>query len=129
MPASRVCCSIVAALLAASPALPAVAGPATPAPAVAVTPALPSDIPGGAPAASLQAASLFAWQEFIALNWPAKAGQRDVPDLTRRFGAATSGPLVWHTYRSKVEIFPGANSATVVPHGYRRHSGQTGANK
>jgi hypothetical protein len=42
-----------------------------------------------------------------------------VPDLTQKFGAATSGPLVWHTYRSKSEIFPGANKAMVVTHGYK----------
>lgn len=92
--------------------------PAAPAAAIAVVPAAPSDIAGGAPGASLQAASLFAWQEFIALNWPAKAGQRDVPDLAQKFGAGVNGPLVWHTYRSKIEIFPGTNSATAPPPGY-----------
>jgi hypothetical protein len=39
--------------------------------AINVNPALPSDIAGGAPAATLQQAAAFAWQEFIALNWPA----------------------------------------------------------
>lgn len=118
MPAPSIPASFFAALLAALVAVPAIGGAATPAPVVSVTPDVPSDIPGGARNASLQAASLFAWQEFIALNWPAKAGQRDAPDLAQKFGAATSGPLVWHTYRSKSEIFPGANSKDVVPHGY-----------
>src|ERR1043165_6082455 len=52
----------------------------------------PSDINGGAASATLQDASLFAWQEFIALNWPAvnQTGQvntRDVPDSTAIFGS------------------------------------------
>jgi hypothetical protein len=41
-----------------------------------ITSTPPADIPGGAKNASLQAAAIFAWQEFIALNWPAKAGVR-----------------------------------------------------
>jgi hypothetical protein len=74
--------------------------------AINVNPALPSDIDiaGGAPAATLQPAAAFAWQEFIALNWPAMAGQRDIPDLNQKFGAST-GPLVWETFRGKVGIF------------------------
>src|SRR5579862_2870646 len=67
--------------------------------------ALPADIPGGAPAATLQQAAAFAWQEFIAANWPALAGTRDTPDPGQKFGAVSSGPLVWQTFRSKVEIF------------------------
>ena len=85
----------------------------------------PSDIPGGAASANLQSAAVFAWQEFIALNWPAVAqtGQvntRDQPDPNAVFGdpkysgAQAVGPLVWHTFRHKVETFPGTGS----PHGY-----------
>ncbi|AZC18922.1 hypothetical protein [Pseudomonas sp. CMR5c] len=85
--------------------------------AITVSPNVPRDIPGGAPQASLAAAAAFAWQEFIALNWPARAGQRDVPDFNRPFGAS-GGPLVWQTYRSKVEIFPGNGNANVGPPGY-----------
>jgi hypothetical protein len=78
----------------------------------------PADINGGAASASLQDAGVFAWQEFIALNWPAvpQTGQpntRDQPDPTAVFGNST-GPLVWHTFRHKVEIFPGMGQ----PHGY-----------
>jgi hypothetical protein len=65
--------------------------------AINVNPALPSDIAGGAPAATLQQAAAFAWQEFIALNWPAMVGQRDKPDPNQKFGAG-SGPLVWQTF-------------------------------
>jgi hypothetical protein len=81
--------------------------------ATALSPTLPPDIPGGAPTATLSAAAAFAWQEFFALNWPAvtqsgQAGTRGVADTSRPFGDPTyTGPLVWETYRSKIEIFPG----------------------
>src|ERR1044072_1308303 len=71
----------------------------------------PPDINGGAASASLQDAGVFAWQEFIALNWPAvpQTGQvntRDQPDPSVPFGS-TSGPRVWHILPHKVDIFPG----------------------
>jgi hypothetical protein len=85
----------------------------------------PTDIPGGAGSANLQSASVFAWQEFIALNWPAvpQTGQlntRDQPDPNAIFGDPKySGPLVWHTYRHKSEIFPGTLTLpSPPPHGY-----------
>src|SRR5262249_54706870 len=93
-------------------------GAQDPPPAITISPNFPSDVPGGAPNASLQTAAAFAWQEFIALNWPAKAGVRDTPDPAQKFGAPTTGPLVWHTYRAKNEIFPGSNSQNKPPHGY-----------
>jgi hypothetical protein len=68
---------------------------------------------GGAPAATPAQAAAFAWQEFIALNWPAgpqtgQPGQRDTPSTSAKFGDPTySGPLVWETLRAKAEIFPG----------------------
>ncbi|HEV7370439.1 hypothetical protein [Arenibaculum sp.] len=97
------------------------------APTITVQPAVPSDIPGGAPAADLQAAAAFAWQEFIALNWPAQpvtgvpnAYNRDTPDTNAKFGQGAAAstntvPLVWQTYRHKVEILPGT---TGVPSNY-----------
>jgi hypothetical protein len=45
------------------------------------------------------------------------AGQRDIPDTNQKFGTETSGPLVWQTYRSKVEIFDLA-AGTNAPPGY-----------
>lgn len=87
---------------------------------------LPSDIPGGAGNATITDAALFAWQEFIALNWPASpsgvsgSNTRGNPDNTKRFGDDSSGPdqanqpVVWETYRSKVETFPGVGD----PPGY-----------
>lgn len=78
-----------------------------------VSPKLPVDITGGALTATLSLAASFAWSEFFAVNWPAvsqtgQIGTRGVADTTRPFGDPTyTGPLVWETYRSKVEIFPG----------------------
>lgn len=84
----------------------------------------PKDIKNGAASATLQDAGVFAWQEFIALNWPAvpqtgSPNTRDYPDTNAIFGdpkysGAQGGPLVWHTFRHKVEIFPGMGQ----PHGY-----------
>ena len=88
---------------------------------ITISPVVPADIPGGAQSATLEDAAVFAWQEFIALNWPAVAqtgatGNRETPDTTKKFGQVdpTFGtPLVWETLRHKVEIYPG----TGTPHG------------
>jgi hypothetical protein len=75
---------------------------------------VPDDILGGAPNANLGEAAVFAWREFVALNWPARGDPRDTPDNMKLFGQpGYTGPLVWHTYRAKVEIFPGIGQ----PHG------------
>ena len=91
----------------------------------------PSDIKNGAASASLQDAGIFAWQEFIALNWPAvpqtgSPNTRDYPDTNAIFGdpkysGAQGGPLVWHTFRHKVEIFPGMGN----PPGYQGSTAST----
>jgi hypothetical protein len=103
------------ALALALGALPA-AAQTPPLPVVTVSPVLPTDIPGGAPNATLQQAAVFAWQEFIALNWPAvkqegKPGNRETADTDKWFSdpkyTSAGHPLVWHTYRGKVETFPG----------------------
>lgn len=80
---------------------------------VTVSPDLPGDIHGGAAGASLEQAAMFAWQEFIALTWP--AAKRGEADRTARYG--TSGPVVWETFRGKVEIFPGFG----LPHGNTKY--------
>lgn len=108
-------CLGLAALLAASAQEPSNAN------AITISPVVPADIPGGAQSATLEDAAVFAWQEFIALNWPAvaqtgAAGNRETPDTTKKFGQVdpTFGtPLVWETFRHKVEIYPG----TGTPHG------------
>ncbi|MCG6863731.1 MAG: hypothetical protein LJE70_21120, partial [Chromatiaceae bacterium] len=84
---------------------------------IEISPEVPDDIRGGAVDANVVQAARFAWQEFIALNWPADTTneQRDVPDENATFGDPSfDGPLVWHTFRHKVETFPG----TGIPHGY-----------
>lgn len=90
------------------------AAPAAQPPVITISRVVPTDIPGGAPGASLTAAAAFAWQEFIALNWPAvpqtgAPGTRDQADAGAKFGVRAY-PLAWHTYRGKVEIFPGTGN-------------------
>lgn len=76
---------------------------------------------GGAPAATPAQAAAFAWQEFIALNWPAgpqqgNPGQRETASVTCHFGdPRCTGPTVWQTFRSKVEIFPGRGTPPGYP--------------
>ena len=79
---------------------------------IAVNTDLPGDISVGAQSATLEDAAAFAWQEFIALNSPALQGSRDTPDPNGKFG--NSGPVVWETFRHKLEIYPGTGEA---PHG------------
>ena len=89
-----------------------------------ISPELPEDISGGAPNANQTQAAAFAWREFIALNWPAveqtgELGTRGKAAATLKFGQkSTDHHLVWETLRTKVEIYPGAGSATVTPNGY-----------
>jgi len=95
---------------------------ASQAPTITISPSVPSDISSPI---NLQNAALFAWQEFIALNWPAvpqtgALNTRDTPDTSKKFGDPTyNGPLVWHTFRGKVEIYPGTGN----PPGYVNNSG------
>ncbi len=109
--------------------------------AITISSAMPSELnppynpgghpAGGAPDATPAQAALFAWQEFIAMNWPAgpqqgMPGQRDSPSTTVRFGdAGYAGPLVWETLRGKVETFPGNTNpfSVVFPPGYPGPSG------
>ena len=100
--------------------------------AITSTPPTELNATGGGPAqATLQQAAKFAWEEFFALNWPAgpqngQSNQRDTPSATCALGdhsSNCSGPLVWETFRGKVEIFPGHGappgySATAPSFGY-----------
>ncbi len=74
----------------------------------------PHDVSAGA-TASPQDLAIFAWQEFVALNWPAldpaTTGMRGRPDPTKQFTDANPGLTVWQTYRHKNEQFPGDKSS------------------
>ncbi|HEY0327657.1 MAG TPA: hypothetical protein VGC77_01040 [Rhodopseudomonas sp.] len=102
----------------------AVAGAHAQTPPIVVSSNLPSELnppfaagppsSGGAPAATPAQAAAFAWQEFIALNWPAgpqqgQNNQREAPSSSCKFGdpGSNCSLLVWETLRGKVEIFPG----------------------
>lgn len=45
----------------------------------------------------------YSWQLFIAMNWPAQAGQRGTPDCARQPG--DPGYTVWQTYKTVEETF------------------------
>ncbi|HYS49813.1 MAG TPA: hypothetical protein VEM36_13670 [Xanthobacteraceae bacterium] len=81
-----------------------------------VSSAIPGDECGGAFRNSPELAMIFAWNSFIALNWPALGGVRDTPDTGKTFGANVS-PVVWETMRAKVEIYPGNGNRMTGPHG------------
>ena len=78
---------------------------------ITIGPDGPQSLPAAASALSLEDAARYAWNQFIALNWPAvdqtgAPNTRDMPDRSALFGQNTGQPLVWHTYRSKVELYP-----------------------
>ena len=77
------------------------------------------EIPGGAPAATLQQAAAFAWQEFIAANWPALAGQRDIPIPVRNSAPAAAR---WcgrrSAARSRFSTSPRRAAGGFAPPGY-----------
>ncbi|MFL5331756.1 MAG: hypothetical protein ACJ8H8_00915, partial [Geminicoccaceae bacterium] len=83
-------------------------------PANFISPNVPHDVPAG-PAATVAQLAVYAWQEFIALNWqatdPGQTGIRGQPNTAVDFFdiAPTNGsfPLVvWQTYKHKNELFP-----------------------
>lgn len=50
-----------------------------------------------------RAADIFSWQEFLALNWPARSGLRGEANLKQSIGA--SGPRVWETWKENREVY------------------------
>jgi len=98
------------------------------APVPAVSPDLPADVAdatgGGAPFPEFDD---FSWRSFIALNWPAgtSAANRGQPDTSRSFGDA-SGPRVWTTWKSRLEIFqpPDAAVQPVAPAAWQSFDGK-----
>lgn len=62
-----------------------------------------------APSASQADFDRYSWQVFVALNWPAKNGERGQPDCDQTIGQ--EGPLVWQTYKTVEQVFlPGATN-------------------
>jgi hypothetical protein len=66
----------------------------------------------------------FAWQSFIASNWPVAKGTRGVPDSIRAIGATDAGmpvPVLWMTSKGISDVFlpkgapPNGNWQTQVP--------------
>ena len=51
----------------------------------------------------------FSWQSFVALNWPAKPGQRGVPDQPDNPAVFTRAPngtaVVWGSYKTSDDLF------------------------
>jgi cytochrome c len=72
-----------------------------------IAPELPRDVEGGLRQANLnvvqRAADLFSWQEFMALNWPAKEGERGEPDRARKIGEP--GSRVGETWKETYEVY------------------------
>ena len=68
---------------------------------------LPDDVEGKLAQPNLndvqRASDLYSWQTFIALNWPAKAGERGIPDVSKPINA--QGPRVWETWKEAYEVY------------------------
>jgi len=66
------------------------------------------------PSTQQTALATFAWQEFIALNWPSSyttgTPTRGQPDTSKSLGQFaqpdSAGELVWQTYKHRVEVYP-----------------------
>ncbi len=129
---ARASARLLAAVVATG-CLPAVAAQAQMGTDITISSAVPSELNpanGGAPNATPQQAAAFAWQEFIALNWPAgpqmgQEGQRDAPSSSCKFSDpnCNASPTVWQTFRGKVEIFPGTGNP---PPGYDKSNQSLG---
>ena len=112
----------VAGMLATNGGAEAAQAPA-PAGTIPLGPTPPSDI---ASPAGPQQAAVFAWQEFIALTWPAKPNPtpgssgyyRGQPDLTATSGSTgPDGLTVWETFYHRTELYPGyaTGAGNVLP--------------
>jgi cytochrome c len=68
---------------------------------------LPAEVEGGLAQPNLnarqRAADLFAWQEAIALDWPASPASRGQADRGRKL--ADPGPRVWETWKEEKEVY------------------------
>jgi len=73
---------------------------------------MPFDV-SNLPNPSLQDWNTFAWQSFVAANWPVVQGSRGVPDPSRKIGATapdgSTAPVLWMTSKAVADVF--------LPHG------------
>jgi hypothetical protein len=79
---------------------------ASPAPerSAAPSPVLSPNVPADMPPNPTQADAVnFAWQSFVAVNWPALPGQRGVPDWKKKIGQP--GDVVWNSWKTPGEVF------------------------
>ncbi|HLK55775.1 MAG TPA: c-type cytochrome [Chthonomonadaceae bacterium] len=74
-----------------------------------------------------QAADRFSWQEFVALNWPARADQRGEQDRSQSLSAAAT--RVWETWKETHEVYlpegaapPEWNAPQPIPAGVRTNT-------
>ena len=56
-----------------------------------------------APTATMSAFATYAWQQFVALNWPVQSGQRGVANCDEALGAP--GQTVWESFKTTDELF------------------------
>jgi hypothetical protein len=98
--------------------VPPAPAPAEPAAALAVVPSAAPPLAdvlnlltdsAAATTAAQANPSDFAWQLFVAVNWPAKAGSRGAPDPSKQPGAADD--VVWRTWKAKSEVFLAGGAA------------------
>jgi len=95
------------------------------APTIAFSSTVPTDI---ANPADPQQAAQFAWQEFVALTWPAKANPSPAPGNSPYFRGQASttdslgstgsgGVVVWETFYHRDELYPGyaTGAGNVLP--------------
>lgn len=71
-----------------------------------------------------QAFDFFAWQSFIALNWPADPASYGKPDTQTKIGNATNSDRVWETFISPARVLKvdGAAPDTYAPVDARKNN-------
>ena len=72
----------------------------TPVPQTDLSPDIPTDLPTDP---TQDQVDEFAWQMFVAVNWPAGTTMRGEPDRTKVIGQP--GTVVWDTYKTPEEVF------------------------
>ena len=86
---------------------PSQPAPQSPTTCPLVTVAVTSDVPFDTPVNDQASINCFAWQEFIALNWPAAGGGAGKPASVpaNNFGKPGDyGPVVWETYMNSHQL-------------------------